>query len=146
MPTTTSTSKSGVGVGSASIVLIFAVLCLTVFTLITYIVASNNIALVEAEAELVAGFYEADTLAEQVLAEILAAGALPERAHGVDISAGYDEQLEADTASYYCAISESKSLYVNLALRDDSYDILCWRMVDTDAWHADDGINVWIGE
>jgi len=41
--------KSGIGVGSASIVLVFAILCLTIFSLITYVVAGNEKALVDAK-------------------------------------------------------------------------------------------------
>ena len=52
--------NGGIGVGSASIVLVFAVLCLTVFSLITLVVAGNDKVLVDAGAKLVTAYYEAD--------------------------------------------------------------------------------------
>jgi len=139
-------NKSGVGVGSASIVLVFAVLCLTVFSLITYVVAGNDKALVDAKVGLVTGYYEADTLAEQILAELLATDTTPAKILGVDINTRFDENLGVETTYFFCYISDIKALYVNLVIRDDSYDILSWRMYDTDDWVFDDSINVWPGE
>ena len=137
--------KGGIGVGSASIVLVFAVLCLTIFSLITFVVAGNERALVDAKVSLVSGYYEADALAELVLTDILAADSVPDSSNGVNIYSQWDEELGADTVYFYCDISDIKSLYVNLALSDDSFDILSWRMRDTDEWVFDDSLNVWSG-
>jgi len=142
--------KSGIGVGSASIVLVFAVLCLTVFSLITFVVAGNEKALVDAKVSLVTGYYEADALAENILAEILisdlAANPLPESVGNVDINTQWDDELGAETVFFFCHISDVKALYVNVLIHDDSFDILDWRMYDTDDWEFDDSINVWTGE
>jgi len=139
-------SKSGIGVGSASIVLIFAVLCLTVFSLITYVVAGNDKALVDAKVSLVTGYYEADALAEQILHELITADTIPDNIRGVDIHTGFDEALGVETTYFFCHISDIKALYVNLAIHDDSFDILSWRMYDMDYWEFDDSMNVWSGE
>ena len=138
--------KSGIGVGSASIVLVFAVLCLTVFSLITYVVAGNDRALVNAKIGLVSGYYEADALAEQILVELLAADETPQNIRGVNIYTRWDEGLDVETTYFFCKISDIKALYVHLILRDDSFDILTWRMYDTDEWEFDSSINVWPGE
>ena len=139
-------NKSGIGVGSASIVLVFAVLCLTIFSLITYVVAGNEKSLTDAKAELVTGYYEADAAAELILAEIIAADTTPETVRGVSIYTGWDEKLGAETTYFHYSISGIKALYVNILLHDDSFDILSWRMYDTDEWEIDDSINVWTGE
>jgi len=144
--------KSGIGVGSASIVLVFAVLCLTIFSLITFVVAGNEKKLVDAKSDLVTGYYEADTLAELILADLLAISSdccsddIPETIRGVEIKSGFDEQLNADTAYFFCDISEARALYVNVAIQNDSFDILSWRMYDKDEWESDNPINVWTGE
>ena len=139
-------NKSGIGVGSASIVLVFAVLCLTIFSLITYVVAGNEKALTDAKAELVTGYYEADAAAELILAEILNADSIPEKVQGVGIYSGWDEKLGAETTYFHYPVSDIKALYVNVLIRDDSFDILSWRMYDTDDWEIDDSVNVWTGE
>jgi len=138
--------KGGVGVGSASIVLVFAVLCLTIFSLITLVVSNNDKALVDAQVQLVSGYYEADTLATRILADILSADTIPDKIYGVDIYTTWDESIEAETIYFFCRISDIKALYVNLVHRDDSFDILSWRMWDTDEWVFDDSIKVWSGE
>lgn len=139
--------KDGIGVGSASIVLVFAVLCLTVFSLITYVVARNDKSLVDAEARLVAGYYEADALAEQIVAEIMASDQIPESINGVEINKPEDLDPFAEMSVVYflCLISEQKSLYVRLAVYHDTYDVLSWHMIDTDEWVFDDRLMVWQG-
>jgi len=137
--------KGGMGVGSASIVLIFAVLCLTIFTIITYMVSNNERALIDAKSELVIGYYKADALAEQILQDLLDADTTPDRLHGVDINTKFNEDLDVETTYFYCRISDIKSLYVNLVIRDDSFDILSWRMYAMDEWVFDDTMNVWSG-
>ena len=139
-------SRSGIGVGSASMVLVFAVLCLTIFSLITFVVANNERSIVEAKVNLVTGYYEADALAEKILVDILTADTIPSSSHGIEILSRWDEELGVDTTYYYCPVSPIKALYVNLVIRDDSFDILSWRMRDTDIWTFDDSINVWSGD
>jgi len=137
----------GVGVGSASIVLVFAVLCLSVFSLITLVVAGNSKALVDSQARFVTEYYEVDAFAEHVLAEILEIEFLPEEFEilGVEVQADFVWQLDAYIIRFTCPIAESgKSLYVKLARYYDSYEILIWRMWDENEWSADEGLNVWI--
>ena len=137
---------SGVGVGSASIILVFAVLCLSVFSLITFVVARNNEALVAAETRLVTAYYEADMLAEHILSVIFEEESVPGTALGVDIEAYRDPELDEDVIQFFCPISDSgKSLFVSLAIRGNSYEILSWQMRDIDEWVADDGRDVWLG-
>jgi len=138
--------KSGIGVGSASIVLVFAVLCLTIFSLITYVVAGNDKALVDAKVGLVTGYYEADAMAEQILWDLIGAETIPNNVQGVDINTRFDEDLGVETIYFFCHISDIKALYVNVVIRNDSFDILSWRMYDTDDWVFDDTMNVWPGE
>jgi len=137
---------SGVGVGSASMVLVFAVLCLSVFSLITFMVAINSKALADTEARLVEGYYEADLLAERILAEIIDAEYIPDNILGVDIGIFWDWEHDADIVQYVCPLPGSeKWLYVKLAFYIDSYDVLSWRMWDTGDWVIDEGFNVWFG-
>ena len=139
-------NKGGVGVGSASIVLVFAVLCLTVFSLITFVVAHNDRVLAEAELKFVMGYYEADALAEQVLAGILeSVGFIPETVLGVEIESEWDFELQAYILNYACPISDRKELYVKLSMYENTYDVLNWQMRDTVEWEMDTSLNVWLG-
>ena len=137
-------NKGGIGVGSASIVLVFAVLCLTVFSLITLIVAKNNKSLADTEAKLVTNYYEADALAEKILAEIVEAGDIPDSVRGVEIEKHWDMALEMDVASYICPLSDEKELYVKLAFDWDRIEVVNWQMLDIGEWEFDDSLGVWI--
>ena len=138
--------KGGIGVGSASIVLVFAVLCLTVFSLITFIIANNDKSLVDAHAQLVIGYYGADTLAEYIAAEIAQADTLPDSIRDIEIISEQDYETGDEIAYFVCPISNNKELYVRLDISGDSYNILSWRMRDTDEWVIDDSIEVWLGD
>jgi len=134
------------GIGSASIVLVFAVLCLTIFSVISLVPALTSQRLIEAEMQLVQDFYNADTLAEQILAEILAADFVPDSALGVDISAYWDWDLLAEVVSFYYMVTETRMLHVELILDYNAYQITSWRMYDLAEWEAYDRLNVWTGD
>jgi len=133
------------GVGSASIVLIFAVLCLTIFTVVSLLSALTEESLIDAEVHLVEAFYEADTLAELILAEVLSAEIVPEAVRGVEIYADWDWDLMAEVISFTAPVSDTKELYVIVAIGFDYYEILSWRMYNIGEWEADDRLNVWTG-
>jgi len=117
-------SRNGAGIGSASLTLIFAVLCLAVFSLISHTAAANDMALAKAEAALVKGYYEADALAEQLAAEVEGTG----------------------RTEFSVAVSQSRELYVILDIKEDTADILAWRIRDTGEWRPDTSLPVWPGE
>jgi hypothetical protein len=137
--------RSGVGVGSASIVLIFAALCLTVFTLISYMSARNEKALTDMSVRIVTSYYEADTLAEFILAEILESNEIPEVAFGIEIFHGWDWDLDAETVSFICPITDTSELYAVIALYGSHHEILSWRIRHIGEWEADNLIPVWPG-
>ena len=138
-------NRSGMGVGSASIILIFAVLCLTIFTLISYTSANVDEAMSDISVEIIQSYYEADTLAECILAEILDSDVTPDTVFGRDIESEWDFDIER--IKFSCPVSESKSLCVELTIdSDSSHEILMWKLLDTSEWEADDSLNVWLGD
>jgi len=136
-------NSGGLGVGSASIILIFAVLCLTVFSLITFYVAENDKALVDAKANAVVSFYEADARAEAILAQIMSSDTLPATINGTSINSEIVQESMMEIIYFMIQISNSSALYVCLSAANDIYDILSWKMVITDEWNIDDTLNVW---
>jgi len=138
-------NKGGIGVGSASIVLVFAVLCLTVFSLITYVVAANDKALVDNEAQLVIGYFHADYMAESIVAEILSSDSIPPEIQGVEIHSELDFYSNAKIITFSSPISDVLALFVRIALHDDSYEILSWRLYNSAEWQYDAGLNIWPG-
>ena len=95
---------------------------------------------------MVKAYYEADTLAECILAKLIAADTMPDSIRGVKITARWDWDLTAETAEFSCVVSSGKELYVKVAFYGDSYDILSWRMRNTGVWDIDDNLPVWSGD
>ena len=127
-------------VGGSSLLVIFAVLCLTIFALLSMSTVQADGRLSDAAARAVAGYYEADTQAEAILAQ-LRSGTVPE---GVEVMGS-----GMLTANYTCPISDTQALQVQVVFNGplgDDYTITRWQAVSTTDWEADSGIHVWDGE
>jgi len=127
-------NSGGIGNGAASIILVFAVLCLTIFTLITLTTASAEKRLSDEAARMVLGYYEADTLAEHVYAEIMASGRPPSSVLGVDINV--TEANGQTLVSFVCPVNDRKELAVELAYDGTNYEITVWKLNDTVEWDS----------
>lgn len=121
-------------VGASSLLVIFAVLCLTVFALLSISTVRASQRLGDSAEAAVSGYYQADYMAEEILA-CLRDG---EKPAGVN---------EADGVySYACAISDTQALVVRVRVTNADYTVLRWQAVSTVDWKADDKILVWNGE
>ena len=126
--------RAPVTVGAASLLTVFAVLCLDIFALLTLSTVSANERLSEASRASVEAYYAADCRAEEILAEIRA-GKTPE---GVTLS--------GDIYSYTCPISETQALAVTVRAEGGNYEILRWQAVSTVDWAGDDSLPIWDGK
>lgn len=120
-------------VGGSSLLVIFAVLCLTIFALLGLSTVRADSRMAEASYAAVQGYYEADAKAEEILAQ-LRAGIVPE---GV--------QKENNCYCYRCEVSEVQELAVEVEVIGNAYRILRWQLVSTTEWEADDIMNLWNG-
>lgn len=120
-------------VGGSSLLVIFAVLCLTVFALLGLSAVQANGRLSDASAQAVSDYYTADCQAETILAR-LRAGELTE---GVTASDGL--------YTYQCPISETQTLMVEVRLEGTEWTILRWQAVSIADWESADTLSVWDG-
>ena len=118
-------------IGGSSLLIIFAVLCLTVFALLGLSTVHANKRLSDISIQAVSDYYAADTQAEQILAQ-LRTGEIP---------AGVSR--ECDVFTYTCPISDTQQLEV--AVRSGDWEILCWRSVSSESWQADESLKLWDG-
>ena len=130
------------GTGSALIVLMFAVLCLTIFSVMAYVSAQLDKRLAEAELNQVKAFYAADTLAEQVLYEALLSDGR-ENILGLDIHYGWDGGKKI--VSFTSPVNDTKNIHVTAAVNGGKYEIISWQMYDDSIWEADELLDVWPG-
>ena len=119
-------------IGGSSLLIIFAVLCLTVFALLGLSTVHANKRLSDISIQAVSDYYAADTHAEQILAA-LRTGEIPE---GVS--------REGDVFSYSCPISETQELQVQVHSGD--WKVLRWQSVSVTDWQADESLNLWDGQ
>ena len=120
-------------VGGSSLLVMFAVLCLTVFALLCLSTARSGERLSEKSAAAAEGYYAADCRAEELLAR-LRAGQRPE---------GIRE--ENGVFSYACTISDTQILAVDVMVDGEDYTVLRWQAVSAAEWQADESLPVWTG-
>lgn len=121
-------------VGGSSLLVIFAVLCLTVFAMLSLSTVQANGRLSDASADAVTAYYAADAQAEAILAQ-LRAGQVPENV-----------AVTSDIYMYTCPISDTQALEVEVRVNGTDYEVLRWQSVSTADWQADESLHVWDGQ
>lgn len=121
-------------VGGSSLLIIFAVLCLTVFALLGLSTVQANSRLSDISAQAAADYYAADSAAETILAR-LRAGELPD---GVT--------ADGDMYAYTCPISETQELRVEVRVNGAGWEILRWQAVSAARESEENYLSLWDGE
>lgn len=124
-------------VGGSSLLVIFAVLCLTIFALLGLSTVQADSRMAEASCNAVQNFYEADTEAERILAS-LRQGKIP--IEGVE-----KNKKDGDIYSYQCRVSDVQAIEVEVQITGDSYRVLRWQLVSTTEWESDESLDLWDG-
>ena len=120
-------------VGVTSLMVIYAVLSLTIFSLLSLNTALADKRLAQSSIDSVASYYEADTEAERIYA-LIRKGEIPE------------EVYEADGIYYYtCAITENRYIEVEVTKEEDGWKVLKWRTVTEAPWE-EQLLDLWDGE
>ena len=128
--------RSGGVSGAVSLVMIFCVLCLAVFSVLTLATADREAKLSEMTARNAAEYYQADYAATAIAAALSKGGPLP---------ADVDVVWDGNTASFRLPMGESLGLDVAISVRGGSYEILRWQTVYTGSWEPNDYLELWDG-
>lgn len=149
--------KQGINVGTSSLILIFIILCLAVFGLLSLTSAKSDLSLAKRYSESVKGYYDADNkgqeflqMADQELKEIFARCS-PEkteecRALLEETSPYYDR--ETDIIRTDIPMDRGQALRVELLVVFDSevrYEVEAWKVIHTEDYEIDDSMPVWTG-
>lgn len=116
--------------GTCMLLCVFTVLCLTVFALLSLSTVLAEQRLLDASAEAVTAYYEAELAAQEQLARLRSGEKLP----------GVREQ--GNVVEYCIPISEQQSLQVAVDRRD--WKILRWQTI-AEPKPAEDHLPVWDG-
>ncbi len=126
-------------VGGISLLVVFAVLCLTVFALLSLTTVQADVRLADASAQAAADYYAADLEAQTILARLRNG----ERPEGVTFTGS--GLLRAE---YACRISDTQELQVSVILQGISgreYVIERWQAVPSAEWESDESLDLWDG-
>ena len=122
------------GLGISSLLVIFGVLCLCVFVLLSVSTVQSRQQLADAAQQRILDYYQADAQAQEILAQ-LRNGHIPQ---GVT--------KENGIYSYSCPISDSHILLVEVICDNTDYEILRWQTVAATQWLPEDSLPVWDGK
>lgn len=128
-------SKRGITlVGGSSLLVIFSVLCLTVFALLTLSTVKADIRIADASIQSIKEYYRADCEAETILAELRRGTVL----EGVE--------KDGNLYAYSCKVSDTQVLSVIAEVEEESYTIYQWKVILTEQWSPEEYIKVWMPE
>lgn len=129
--------RRGGGVsGAVSLVMIFCVLCLAVFAVLTLSTAVREQGLSDLTAQRAAEYYEADRKAVETLAA-LAAG------RETDTDVAYTGTAEGTQVDFSVDAGGTQTLVVSALYAEDGWHILTWKTVYTADWEMDTTITLW---
>lgn len=159
-----------VNIGSSSLLIVFLVLCLTTFAILSLSSAQSDYNFSQRFAGHKTEYYEASSRAEMILGEIdqvLAETADENNTTGGAVSVSWHEAVsrQLDGAeidhitlsctnmngetniSYQVPAGEKQALLVTLLVTNDSehenyYQIRSWQLVSTSDWNADDSLRL----
>lgn len=121
--------------GGISLLVVFAVLCLTVFALLSLSTVRADERLSDASAQAVKDYYAADCKAQELLAR-LRFGETPK-----------EVWTDGSLCGYTIPISDTQELQVEVEIRTtNDYTILRWQAVPIGEWELDEGLDLWDGE
>lgn len=119
--------------GGISLLVAFAVLCLTVFALLSLTTVKAQGRLTDASLRAVTEYYAADGEALEILAALLRG----EHPDGVTSEDG--------VYFYTCPVSETQVLEVEVRILENGYDILRWQAVPDGRDGENTGFDLWDG-
>jgi hypothetical protein len=140
----------GLNMGSASIIMLFAVLCLTVLAALSLLSANSQLRLTQRSAAVMESYYDADLRASEIYESVL--------------RGDYSEVEEivsdgGDTYYNYTVMAEIKpengsksgenpslSLSVSLLESGGAFSVYRWKIIESDDWNPNDELNLWGGD
>ena len=149
-------NSQGIHVGSTSILMVFSVLCLTIFAVLSFATTNYERKLSEKTAAAVLNFYAADSHAEEILAEIqgiLNSNPEPGQLDNLQAKFIQNDLFISSTAdlknfsfAYQVPIDQQQVLNISANAKNGIIIVNSWNIISTGNWSADDRLNVWTGE
>ena len=132
--------------GGSSLLVVFAVLALTVFALLSLSTVRADVRLGDATEKMGSGYYAADVKAQEILAKLRTGAPLPEDVEFEATISDYPDHSET-IFSYSIPISDTQELQVEVLVEPDgSYQVRRWQAAAVGDWTFDDSLDLWDGD
>ena len=149
-------SRNKVSIGASSLILIFIVLCMATFGLLSLSSAQGDLKLARRNADAVKGYYEADNKGQQWLKDVDGV-LLEEMGKGQDsaqCSLEIKDRLgdlydrETGLISTDIPMDRGRSLRIELVLMcgEKRYEVKSWYVYNSEEYEIDTSMPVWGGE
>lgn len=151
-----------IGIGISSILLIFVILCLLTFAVLSLVSANADYKLVKKNIAHTHEVYEAENSANELMDKI---DSILKSTYQSSDSSNYLKQVQQnltsldgisfpskDQIAYEVKVNEHQTLQVVLLLNseikkgDSFYQIETWKLINTQTWEADDTLPVYTGD
>ena len=118
-------------VGGSSLLVIFAVLCFAVFSMLALATVKADERLADASYEAVMAYYEADREAERILGQ-LRAGIVPDNV----------TQDDDNYYTYECPVNGTQCLRVIVEVTGSDYTVHQWKLEETIPWETEEYLDL----
>ena len=142
--------QKSAGIGGALILIIFIVMTITNFSVLTLVSAQNELREVRKSSEIETSYYNAEKEAAVKLSEIKAA--LNNVTDNAEISAIVSEKgasakttPEGVEISFKASIDENRSLLTVVNYQNNAFEVISQKIVSEKQIIIDDGLNIWDG-
>lgn len=126
----------GLPIGGPTLLMIFVILCINIFAVISYMSALRDYNLSEKAAENIAMYYKADSKAEMILSNILTEYEKnPDSIYKVKAVDGFSAKDKGSRISFQYNVSIKKDMKLKVEVEvskiTKKYDIIMWKKVNT---------------
>ena len=116
-------SKISMGIGLSTLMMVFTVLCLTIFATLSFLQANRNLKETDLIVNSSVKYYDADYKASVIYKDLL------DNLDNLDYLNENNIEVEGNTYSYSVKINATSSLDVKLEYNDGLFTILSWQEV-----------------
>jgi hypothetical protein len=135
----------GLNMGSASIIMLFAVLCLTVLAALSLLSANSQLRLTQRSAAVMESYYEADLRASEIYERVLKGDYSEVEILPDGDGFFYNYTVTVDIGAGGGGRTPSLSLGVSLRETDGAFAVYKWKIIESEDWNPNDEINLWGG-
>lgn len=136
------------GAGISSLMIVFTVLALAIFTLLDLLTVRQDLSMSRKYSAAQEEYYAADTLAVQKLSQLntlISENSDPKLLKFAAENAGFTVSDDGQTISWRSDINDNQYIECETVITDGKASITKWRTMHTDTYAHEDSLPIWDG-